>query len=314
MYDYIAIDFETATAEMNSACAVGIVAMKGLEICDYFYSLIQPPKNMYNDRNIAVHGITPDITESAPTFLELWPEIKRFFNTHIPVVAHNAGFDMTVFRSSLCADIPDFVYIDTMNVGSCLFDQRLSLVKCATLMGFDLENFDHHNAQEDAGLCALIMKKGLECYDCLTIWELLAKYPQFVGRHFSEVKAHTPQRFRSKEHKSFDYVSPSTVSCTQPVDESSPLYGKIVVFTGQLSIDRAKAMQLAVNAGACVKTAVSRKTNILVVGVQDRSIVGNDGMSNKEEYAYELNGSGKADIHIITEQQFISLIGETECV
>ena len=314
MYDYIAIDFETATPEMNSACAVGIVAVKDLEICDYYYSLIQPPKNMYNDRNIAVHGITPDMTENAPTFSELWPEISHFFDVHTPVVAHNAGFDMAVFRSSLDLDIPDFIYIDTMNIGSCLFNKRLSLVNCADLMGLDLHNFDHHDAQEDAGVCALIMKRGLESFDCLTIWEFLAKNPQFVSRHFSDVKNHTSSHFRSIDRRSFDYTRPSDICCTKPVDENSPLYGKTVVFTGQLSIDRAQAMQLAVNAGACVKTAVSRKTNILVVGIQDRSIVGSDGMSNKEEYAYELNTSGKADISIITEQQFISLVGETECV
>lgn len=314
MYDYIAIDFETATAEMNSACAVGIVAMKDLEICDYYYSLIQPPKNMYNDRNVTVHGITPDMTENAPTFSELWPEISHFFNVHTPVVAHNAGFDMTVFRSSLDSDIPDFIYIDTMNIGACLFNKRLSLVNCADLMGLNLDSFDHHNAQEDACVCALIMKKGLECFECLTIWEFLAKNPQFISRHFSDVKDHTPSHHRIKDRRSFEYTRPSDISCTKKVDENSPLYGKTVVFTGQLSIDRAQAMQLAVNAGACVKTAVSRKTNILVVGIQDRSIVGVDGMSTKEEYAHELNTSGKADINIITEQQFISLVGETGCV
>lgn len=314
MYDYVAIDFETATSAMSSACAIGIVAVKDLDIVDYYYSLIQPPNNFYSDRNVSVHGITPDLTENAPTFSELWPEIEHFFDTHTPVVAHNAGFDMSVFRASLKADIPNFIYIDTMNMGSCLFNQRLSLVKCAEMMNINLDEFNHHNAQEDSWLCALIMKAGLERFDCLTIWEFLAKNPQFVSRHFSDVQDHTPSHFRPKDRRSFDYTRPSDICCTKSVDENSPLYGKTVVFTGQLSIDRAEAMQLAVNAGACVKTAVSRKTNILVVGVQDRSIVGADGMSTKEEYAYELNASGKADISIITEHQFIALVGETECV
>ncbi len=42
-------------------------------------------------------------------------------------------------------------------------------------------------------------------------------------------------------------------------DPKHPLYQKAVVFTGELSIDRREAMQRAVNVGAVIKTAVSRK-------------------------------------------------------
>lgn len=99
----------------------------------------------------------------------------------------------------------------------------------------------------------------------------------------------------------------ATVDCINP---SGPLYGKNIVFTGEMSLSRSEAMQIAVNAGAVVKTAVSRKTNYLVVGVQDLDIVGDDGMSSKEEKAYALNEEGTADIKIIDEVEFIQLAGE----
>ena len=71
---------------------------------------------------------------------------------------------------------------------------------------------------------------------------------------------------------------------------------------------RTEAMQLAVDVGAKVASSVSRKTHYLVVGKQDLSLVGDDGMSTKEERAYELNSQGKADIKIIGEDTFLSLV------
>ena len=73
-------------------------------------------------------------------------------------------------------------------------------------------------------------------------------------------------------------------------------------------------MQMAVNSGALVKTAVSKKTDFLIVGRQDTSLVGEDGMSTKEERAYDLINSGKADIKIIGETEFISLVNGKELV
>ena len=72
-------------------------------------------------------------------------------------------------------------------------------------------------------------------------------------------------------------------------------------------MERSDAMQLAVNAGAVVKTAVSRKTNYLVVGTQDNALVGDDGLSSKERDAYALNSKGDANIQIIREDEFIAL-------
>ena len=42
MQDFAAIDFETANFERCSVCSVGVVVVRGGEIVDSFYSLIQP--------------------------------------------------------------------------------------------------------------------------------------------------------------------------------------------------------------------------------------------------------------------------------
>ncbi len=75
-------------------------------------------------------------------------------------------------------------------------------------------------------------------------------------------------------------------------DPKHPLYQKAVVFTGELSIDRREAMQRAVNVGAVIKTAVSRKTDFLVVGRQYDGPGGTDTVSNKEEKARAILAEG----------------------
>jgi DNA polymerase-3 subunit epsilon len=62
-----------------------------------------------------------------------------------------------------------------------------------------------------------------------------------------------------------------------------------------------------VDLGGIVKSGVSGKTDYLVVGIQDKSLVGDDGLSTKEVKAYELIEKGKK-IKIINESEFISLL------
>lgn len=307
-YDFIAVDFETATPRMDSACAVGIIAVKDLKPVQHFYSLLRPPMNEFDTANIAIHGITPEQTATAPTLSELWPEIAHFFDEHTPVVAHNPQFDMSVLRLSTDAEIPDFVYLNSMDIAAYFVEGSLSLENCAHEMNISSEGLVAHNAQDDAWMCAYITVKGMLALGCLTVWELLAKQP-INRRLFSELnptkaiggsrRKPSPAGFRVKD--------------LQPRPEGSagdgPLCGKSVVFTGTLSLERAEAAQLAVNAGAKVKTAVSKRTDILVVGKQDVELVGADGMSAKEEKAYALNESGAAHISIISEDDFLSLVG-----
>ena len=63
---FAAIDFETATGYMESACAVGIVTVTDGEITDEYYSLIQPPENEYWRGNLLVDGITPGSRSQKP--------------------------------------------------------------------------------------------------------------------------------------------------------------------------------------------------------------------------------------------------------
>lgn len=315
VYDFVAIDFETATAKRNSACSIGIAAYAGGNLVDSFYGLIQPPKNKYSDYNIGIHHITPEMTEDAPTFSELWPDISRFFKSSVPVVAHNAPFDISVFRQSAVGlDIPNFIYADTMSIARYLCPWSQKLTACASFLGVEIEEAQHHDSLYDAMVCAEIMRRGLLVLDCESVFELLIRYPDFSRGFFApddepEADVSPAQPDRSVSYARFSHhIDPSALVPSGEVDEKNFLFGKTIVFTGELSIPRDIAMQMATDHGAAVKSSVVKSTSYLVKGTP---IEGFPPISSKERKALELIEKGSA-LKIIDESEFLLLL-EKRC-
>lgn len=88
--DFVAIDFETMTPELTSACAIGLVRVHNGVISQKFYSLIKPIPDSRTERNTHVHGLTDEMVADAPTFSELFPllnpssKIFRLYVTTAP--------------------------------------------------------------------------------------------------------------------------------------------------------------------------------------------------------------------------------------
>lgn len=310
--DFIAIDFETATPDMNSACSVGIAVVSNLQIAFTQHSFIRPPHNKYDPHNIQVHGITASDTENEKSAFEVLHPLACLMDSTI-VVAHNAPFDMSVLHRSLGVENSeyDFVYVDTMDMVKPYDLPKRSLTACAEYFGIEMGC--HHNALDDAVACAQVAIACMKDAGFDRIADFCMRTSGIKINRFSELIPQERVSFqKSKSFKKFE-APPIHLSPEGHVDENHPLYGKSVVFTGELSIDRKEAAQMAVNLGAKVKSCVSKKTDYLVVGVQDCSLVGDDGMSTKEEKAYALNESGAANIHIIREAEFLSLCGGDLC-
>lgn len=163
MKDFAAIDFETANNERSSVCSVGIVIVRGGEIVDSFYSLIQPEPNYYNYWCSRVHGLCCDDTDSAPVFPEVWKQIEPLIEG-LPLVAHNRLFDESCLKAVFRVyqmDYPDYDFYDTLCVSRRkmpgLANHQLHTVAAA--YGYKMEN--HHHALADAEACAWIAREIL---------------------------------------------------------------------------------------------------------------------------------------------------------
>lgn len=89
---------------------------------------------------------------------------------------------------------------------------------------------------------------------------------------------------------------------------NTPICGKNVVFSGFFNLPLEDMMQIAVDAGATLKTRVSKSTDYLVVGKQDPMFLDENGQSSKEATATKLIQQGESHISIINEATFLALV------
>jgi len=158
--DFTAIDFETANSSSASACAVGLSRVRDGRVVATEGWLIKPPAghDRFFELNIGIHGIHPEDVTGAPDWTAQLTDLTAFIGDDV-LVAHNAGFDMTVLRRA-CevtdAACPPYRYLCSLQVSRKTYElasYRLPLVAAAA--GFLA--FAHHDASADALACAHIM-------------------------------------------------------------------------------------------------------------------------------------------------------------
>lgn len=149
---FTAIDFETAQGKRWSICQVGLVRVENNIVTDELSILVQPPGNYYWDTFIDIHGITPELTQNAPTFEYIWHKIQPYI-VNQNVVAHNGfRFDFQCLVQTLefyKLSAPEFT-------GHCtyqIFNNNL-----ASLCEENSIPLNHHDALSDAKACAELFK------------------------------------------------------------------------------------------------------------------------------------------------------------
>jgi len=153
---FIAIDFETADYQPDSACALALVRVEGSRIVHRSHFLIQPPRQDFIFTYL--HGITWEMVAKEPTFGDLWPELKPLLADVKFFSAHNAPFDRGVLQACCAAHglkAPGLPFLCTVTLARRtwkLFPTKLPDV--CNYLGIPLE---HHNAASDAEACARIV-------------------------------------------------------------------------------------------------------------------------------------------------------------
>lgn len=154
--DFVAIDFETATPERNSACAVALVKVQVQGIVHRAFRLIRPPTSKFCFTHI--HGITWADVCHEPTFREIWPELVQLAEGAAFFAAHNAAFDRSVLHAccqTYKLTIPQTPFLCTMRLARrCWRLYPTKLPDVCRYLGIDLK---HHDAASDAEACARIV-------------------------------------------------------------------------------------------------------------------------------------------------------------
>ncbi|MBD0404586.1 exonuclease domain-containing protein [Flammeovirga sp. EKP202] len=273
--EFTAIDFETAHGARWSICQVGIVKVKNGEIIDRYETLVRPPDNRYHSFNTTIHGITAEMTKNAPSFFQVWDEIKPFIEGQL-IVAHNAGFDVGALEQTLelyDLDVPEFQYDCTYRITGAALDDV-----CYTY-GWAL---NHHNALADAEACAKLY------IECISEKEL----PIFEKNPFKKKKTNPPYRTQL----SGDILKPDF----ENADPDSPFYRQKVVITGIFNTwERLELATIIKGLGAKINSNISGLTNIVLVGT--------DPGPTKLQKVSALNAGGK-NIEILKEEELKEIL------
>jgi len=304
---FIVLDIETTGINCNADRIIEISAVRyeHFQEVSTFSTLVNPQRPL-PDFISRLTGISQNDLQSAPT----WDSIQRDFLDFIgdlPLIGHNIrSFDLRFIEKAIGYEI-DSPVIDTLDLSRYAFPElsshKLSYLNSALSIGTQTS----HRALADVRTTFAVLIASL--YELAHENSVpITDYACEQAQAQAECKLNSPPTRKYWEHIDIKSITPT---CAE-IDTSCPLCGKSIVFTGTLSLPREDAMQIAVNAGAVIKSSVSKKTDYLVIGVQDKDLVGEDGLSSKEEKAITLNQSGKASIKMISEYEFLALAQQKE--
>jgi len=214
-------------------------------------------------------GITEKMLEGAPSNLDATEAFFRFAKDQ-PIWAYNATFDSR--------------FLNVHTIKHIAFHDILPLARRC------FPEIPNHKLSTVAGHLNVSIKGAHRALaDCLIAKEVFIKCLNTLEDH-PELKPH--------DFKATDYKP----------EEGGAFFGKIIVFTGALvTMTRDGAAQHASKYGFKIGSTVTSKTNYLVVGTQDLSLLAGHEKSSKHRKAEELITEG-VQISIITEDNFLKII------
>jgi DNA polymerase-3 subunit epsilon len=200
-------------------------------------------------------------------------------------------------------EYPEFEYFCSLRISRYIIKDVYNYSLETLLNHLKIDTSVHHRAGADAYGCAIVM---LECLNRsgLSIDDLENMF-SFKRGKFSE-DTFIPQH--STIHSNYNEFIKNIVVNESQISEDNYFYKKTVCFTGTCeSGQRKELLQKIANVGGIPTNSVTKKTDVLVVGQQDFRIVGEDGMSTKQEKAFNLRSNG-FNIEIISEREFLRLM------
>ncbi|MCH7534708.1 MAG: transposase [Bacteroidetes bacterium] len=329
---FIAIDVETANADMASICQIGIAWYEAGALVKEWKSYVDP-LDYFDPANVAIHGIDEKAVHGSQPFSELAQEIFKYIDQQV-VVSHTHFDRVALIRAydKYETNHPECTWLDSVRIARHTWEQfsesGYGLENVCNYLGYE---FDAHDALEDAKAAGYIILTAIKHsetdLETLVNKSLQRQRKKFRRQHYRakglEYETKLVIKWGDLESDlESDYYIDDTDEVSdvtkkhrffgeKPVKRMGnpygPLYGEILVFTGALDIPRHKAADMAAAVGCRVEQGVTKKTTLLVVGDQDIAILAGHKKSSKHRKAEKLIEKG-IQIRILKESDFKRLI------
>jgi DNA polymerase-3 subunit epsilon len=96
--EFVAIDVETANADMASICQIGIAQFKDGTPAEEWKTYVDP-QDLFDEINVSIHGIDEDVVAGSPTFAKLADTLISKLSGRI-IVTHTAFDRVAVHQAS----------------------------------------------------------------------------------------------------------------------------------------------------------------------------------------------------------------------
>lgn len=298
--NFTVIDVETTGLDPVCHDVIEVTALRfeGFRPTEIFTSLVKPRKNKRVPTAAGeVNKITDAEVENAPYFSEICASLQQFLDPAKMIVGHNLPFDVRfLFISGIHWD-PSKLYVDTLEnsrrfLGSKRFfsPARISTFRLEDLCQFyGVPVVDAHFSASDCLMTGLVF------------WHLLEDMAAYVP------KVKTPEMkppIAGVDYEPTAYIPIKSIQPSKAPNPNSPVFKKKIVFTGDLSIPRLTAMQMAVDAGMKLMSSVTKNTDYLVLG----TYLNPEFLSSKHRNAIELNERGEGHVVLLNESEFMELV------
>lgn len=159
--EYVVFDIETTglSAVRDEIIEIGAVKVKDRQITDSFHTFIKPGRKL-SPEIVDLTGITDEMLANAPKLDDIFEDFLNYVGD-LPLVAHNAQFDVSFIKESckrrqlsLHNPVVDTLYLSRIILKD-LKKHKLNIV--AAKLGIQQKN--HHRADDDAATAAQIMIK-----------------------------------------------------------------------------------------------------------------------------------------------------------
>jgi DNA polymerase III subunit epsilon len=275
--EFVAIDVETANADMSSICQIGMAHVVNGIIAQEWVTYIDP-EDYFAGINVSIHGIDEARVKGAPTLPLVAERLWGFLDDRVAVChTHFDRVAVLLAMGKYGMRSPSCTWLDSARVARRTWHQFASkgygLNNICAFLGYE---FVHHDALADAKAAAHVLLAAME-------------------------NTGTDMQGWLKR------VEQPCAEIARNGDPEGALHGEILVFTGCLELPRWQASEMAARVGCTVGEGVTKKTTLLVVGDQDIRKLAGHMKSSKHRKAEQLISDGHM-IRIIRESDFKELV------
>tara|TARA_R110000796_G_scaffold131100_2_gene246725 strand:+ start:3160 stop:4125 length:966 start_codon:yes stop_codon:yes gene_type:complete len=319
MSSFVAIDFETANEHRASACEIGVSVWNDGQLSSSQAVFVSPPAGLdYFDPFLTeqIHGITADMVEGSPQ-LDVFLDRMVTQIDGTPLVAHNAGFDMSVIRH-FCdyVDIPypevDYFCTATLARKSFADDPNLVSFKLQNLISYlGIEWSQKHRAEDDAVMAGTLAQFLLDKHRAKDLFELAELLQVRPGRLGGDLDVRCTVRGTQRAPLTREELAQRAEALKQfggisEWDPSGDFDGKYVKFTGSFSRPKADYEAALIECHGIPQKTVNKKTDFIVEGIQAADEASAGGSKSQRD-AYRLRAEG-SPIEVLDETEFLRLL------